>query len=95
MTCTCKADIEAKLLEGLKKNTPTGSDHDVRFTNYGMVIRDNALVVRPYANVDIRVILPKRSGGYRPKRRTECVFFKFCPHCGVPVDGATTQEVKS
>lgn len=87
MKCGCKADIEAKLLEQLKGKTPTGSDHAVSLSNYGFVLLENRMTIRPYTVVNTSVTMPKKAGGFTQKRSTMNMFFSFCPYCGESVLG--------
>lgn len=94
MNCTCNRDIEAKLLEQLKEETPTGVDQAVSLSGYGFVLVDNRITIRPYTVVNRSVMLPKKgSEGWRQKRSTMNMFFSFCPYCGQPVTGdAATKD---
>jgi len=94
MKCTCKTDIEAKLLERLKGETPTGSDHAVSLSNYGMVLVENTLTTRPYTVANTSVTMPKKGGGFTQKRATMNMFFSVCPYCGQPVTGDSATKDK-
>lgn len=87
MKCDCKTDIEAKLLEQLKGETPTGSAHAVSLSNYGFVLLENRMTIRPYTVVNTSVTMPKKAGGFTQKRSTMNMFFSFCPYCGKSVLG--------
>lgn len=88
MNCTCNRDIEAKLLDQLKEETPTGVDQAVSLSGYGFVLVDNRMTIRPYTVVNRSVMLPKKgSEGWRQKRSTMNMFFSFCPYCGKSVLG--------
>lgn len=83
MSCNCKKDIEAQLLERLKEETPTGVDQAVSLSGYGFVLGDNTITHRPYAVAHRSAMLPKKgSEGWRQKRSTVNMFFSYCPFCG-------------
>ena len=85
MNCDCKSDIEAKLLESFKGDTPDGVDHSVSMHGYGFCIVENKMVMRPYTEVTRAVQLPRKAGGFSTKRMKLNMFFSYCPFCGKPV----------
>ena len=85
MNCNCKADIEAKLLERFKSETPDGVDHSVSMSGYGFGIVGNKMITRPYAEVTRAAQMPRKAGGFTHKRTKLNMFFSYCPFCGTPV----------
>lgn len=80
--CTCRADIEAKLLERFVANTSNGSEHRAELTGYGICIVGNAMKSVPFMPVKCTVEIPIKAGRSRLKTSTMNMFFSFCPFCG-------------
>lgn len=85
MTCNCRSDIESKLLERFKSETPTWHNHAVTLSGYGFCIVEDKVITRPYAEVNRVADMPKKSGGYSVKRTKLNMYFTYCPFCGKPV----------
>ena len=85
MNCTCKADIEAKLLDAFKAEVPTAVDHSVELKGYLFAIEGNTMVIRPSTTVERFAKVPAKSGGTKSKRSTLNMVFSFCPFCGAKV----------
>lgn len=88
MNCTCKSDIEAKLLDKFKAEVAAGSSHRVELNGYGIVLTDKGMELRPYTIAERSVVVPKRAGGETTKKSTVNMFFNFCPFCGAKVGAA-------
>ena len=82
MNCDCKQNIEAKLTENFKTNTPESRDHKVELQGYGLCIADNTLKLQPYMTYEGFSYVPLKKGGEKPKKVKGHMLFKFCPFCG-------------
>lgn len=80
--CDCKKQIEAKLLEHFKANTPEAADHEIELEGYGLSLVDNKMTLRPFAPYKARALFPLKKGGAKRKVSTGFMGFSFCPYCG-------------
>ena len=83
MNCNCKQDVEARLTERFKEQTPTGTDHGTELQGYGFAMSSNAMQVRGFMNVRQSAMVPLKSGVPKLKTTTLSMFFSYCPFCGV------------
>ena len=81
--CTCREDIEAKLLDRFKTNVPDATDHSVSLDGYGLVIVENTMLSKPYMPIRVSAMHPVKKGGARLKKSQQSMFFSYCPFCGV------------
>lgn len=82
MTCNCKSDIEAKLLEALKNMVP-GRNHEAVLQGYGINLSGPVATVRPFMMAHGYVEPERKAGGYSARRTIkQTVVFTFCPFCG-------------
>jgi len=85
MNCTCKKDLEEKLTERFKNESPDATGHSVELSGYGFVIIENTMKTRGYMDVKAKADFPLKKGGWKHKIQTQNMFFSFCPFCGVKV----------
>lgn len=85
--CTCKKDIEARLLDRFKASAPDATDHGVELQGYGLVVTDHALESRPYMPFKATANYPQKKGGSKVKTTTQSMMFNYCPFCGKSVKG--------
>lgn len=85
MTCNCKSDLEAKLLERVKAAAPDATDHSAELAGYGLAVVDNAMLQIPFMEVRTSAMHPVKKGGTKLKKSTLNMFFSYCPFCGVRV----------
>ena len=95
MSCTCKSDIEAKLLARLKTSEPDGANHAAHLAGYGLRIVGNTIQTRPYMDVRQSVDVPKKAGGIKIIKPKMTISFSYCPFCGKPVAAETESTEKS
>lgn len=81
--CTCKKDIDAKLLERFKEQKPTSAEHTAELSGYGICVVDNAMVMVPYMPIKLTSMMPMKRGGHTLKKAEQNMFFSYCPFCGV------------
>ncbi len=81
--CTCRKDIEAKLLERFKTNAPDATDHGVELAGYSFALMGNKMVSRPTMPIRASAMHPLKKGGAKLKKSEQSMFFNFCPFCGV------------
>lgn len=85
--CTCKKDIETRLLERFKGSSPEASDHSVELQGYGLVIVENKMESRPCMPFKMAASYPLKKGGSKVKTSTQSMIFNYCPFCGQSVNG--------
>lgn len=85
MSCDCKKNLEAKLLERFKEQQSAATNHEATLQGYGLVVDDNKMVSRGYMPVQLSASYPVKKGGSRVKKSEMSMFFSFCPFCGVKV----------
>ena len=85
--CTCRTDIEAKLLERFKESSPEATDHSVSLQGYGLVIIENRMESRPCMQIKTTASYPLKKGGSKVKESTQSMMFNYCPFCGKSVKG--------
>ena len=85
MNCDCKKDIESKLTDRFKEQSPAATDHSVTLEGYGLTTSGNTMKVMGCMPVKQSANFTSKSGV--PKLRTTSIsmLFSFCPFCGVKV----------
>ena len=83
MKCTCKIDIETKLVERFKIAAPEAEGHQVELQGYGFGFVDNTMVVQPFAEYKATAAYPLKKGGTKTKTVSGSMIFRYCPYCGV------------
>lgn len=81
--CTCKKDIEGRLLARFKEAAPEASGHSVVLAGYALVLHENSLLQKPYMEIRVSAAFPLKKGGTKPKVVRENMIFSYCPFCGV------------
>lgn len=87
MTCNCKTELEAKLTERFKAQTPDSRDHKVKLEGYGFGIINNTMILQPYMTYEAFSYVPLKNGGEKPKKMKGNMMFSFCPFCGTSLKG--------
>jgi hypothetical protein len=85
MNCTCRADIEAKLLEHHIQQTPNDRNHEVQLRGYGFGIIGNKMVSRPYMPYEVKAEHSFKNGNVKTQTIKGTMRFNFCPFCGVKI----------
>lgn len=85
MTCNCKSDLEARLLDRAKEQLPDSKNHEVRMTGYALVFNDtNGMDFLGSMPVEIQhTVVVKKTGCDRVKKDKTNFIFTYCPFCGV------------
>ncbi len=83
--CTCKKDIEQKLLERFKAQQPDATAHEASLQGYGFGIdpTGNRMVLRGFLPYRTTAVFPLKKGGSKSKTTTGNMYFSYCPFCGV------------
>ncbi len=91
--CTCRNDIEKKLLARVIEQKPEAKDHAASLKGYVFGFKGNTLVMSPVMPLEVTYEqeLKKKPGEYRTKKEKMNMFFSFCPFCGVNLK----EEIKS
>lgn len=86
MTCNCKSEIEAKLLESFKAGRPDAQGHKAVLEGYGFAVVDNVLTLRPFMPIKYGAgHASKKSGLERWRNEKGFMQFSFCPFCGTRI----------
>ncbi len=95
--CDCATQLEAKLTERFQAQAPNARDHKVKLQGYGIVIQNNAMVMRGFMPYETFARVPLKKGGEKPQKTKGSMFFSFCPFCGEKVGTApqATQQEKT
>lgn len=83
LTCNCRAEIEAKLTERFKAQSPEATDHSVSLEGYGFGISDGGVVVRAMLPYGATATFPLKKGGSKRKTVKGNMIFSYCPFCGM------------
>jgi hypothetical protein len=82
MACSCKTEIEEKLLERFKEVSPEAQAHEVELTGYAFILGEQ-LEYKGCMKIDAIADFPLRKGGFKRKTQQQNMIFTFCPFCGV------------
>jgi len=82
MACSCKTEIEVRLLERFKEVSPEAQAHEVELTGYAFILGDK-LEYKGCMNIEAVADFPLRKGGFKRKTQHQNMIFAFCPFCGV------------
>lgn len=82
MACTCKKDLEEKLLTRFKEMTPEASGHEASLNGYALIFGEK-LEQKGYMTLSTEAAFPLKKGGTKNKKQTQNMIFTFCPFCGV------------
>lgn len=80
--CNCRNDIEAKLLNRHKDNSPDSRLHTAELTGYGFIITDSGMKEVGQMPIELTCEAPLKKGGFKIKKERMSMFFTFCPFCG-------------
>lgn len=87
MACSCKSNIEAKLLGRFKEQSPEASKHEVELTGYALILDDAmSMTLKGCMKIEATADFPLRKGGIKRKTQQQNMIFAFCPFCGVKYD---------
>ncbi len=80
--CRCREDIEAKLLDRHKNNSPDSRFHTAELRGYGFVLTDAGMREVGQMPIELTSEAPLKKGGFKLKKESMSMFFTFCPFCG-------------
>jgi hypothetical protein len=86
--CNCREELETQFTESFKKLQPDAVNHNVSLGDmYQIFITKKSMdiIERPVAKIIATADFPMKKGGYKSKRITDLIKFKFCPFCGVEI----------
>lgn len=87
MTCNCKSELEAKILEQFKKKAPDATDHRVYLKGYGLALIGNTMMLRGSMPVESIARFTLKNGGTKEKTLKQSMFYSYCPFCGANAEG--------
>lgn len=84
MTCTCKTDIEKKLMTRFTQQSPEATKHEVELTGYALILDDEmSMTQKGCMKLEAVADFPLKKGGVKSKTQIQNMIFTFCPFCGV------------
>lgn len=83
MICECKENIEAKLLERFKEQSPEATEHSLELQGYGIYMTADRLECKPYMPIEAQALYPLKKGGTKLKKTKQNMVFNYCPFCGL------------
>jgi hypothetical protein len=87
MTCTCKKDLEAKLLEVFQNKEPSAANHEAKLQGYTFVFTDdNRMKLQGCMQANLKACYTAKNGNQRDKTTKTSMLFTYCPFCGVAYD---------
>lgn len=82
--CTCRKDIEAKLLEKFKAAEPAAGDHRAHLMGYGINFTTGGLSIAMPIEYEAQYLV-KSTGVLKYKKHQQNMVFNFCPFCGIKI----------
>ncbi|UGQ44946.1 hypothetical protein [Massilia endophytica] len=80
MACNCKKDLEEKLLERFKEQSPEANGHCVSLQGYALIFGEK-LEQKGCMTIASTASFPLKKGGMKEKRQTQNMVFTYCPFC--------------
>lgn len=84
--CDCQKDIETRLLERFKSQSPEAKSHRVSLQGYGLAIIGDAMLSIPLMPIKATASFPLKKGGEKERTQTSNMFFNYCPFCGEKIE---------
>ena len=81
MTCKCKTEIENKLLEIYKTDTPEAKNHSIKMLGYALIF-GKTVTQKGSFSVEGTANHPLKSGKFKSKKFKTNMIFTYCPFCG-------------
>lgn len=92
MQCTCREDLEKKLLARFKEDNPDSTEHRVELTGYALIIGER-LEQYPVMKIKASHVVTAKNGNQREKKVEQSMICSYCPFCGKPAkDGAEEKQ---
>lgn len=79
--CSCRKDIEARLLEAFIKSAPDAKRHALCLRGYSYLIGEKVTEVG-CMTIEMAAEYPLKKGGFKEKTRRSNMIFNYCPFCG-------------
>lgn len=86
MTCNCKTELQAKLLERFKETEPEAQDHCIEIQGYAFIFGKTVTLKLATPVHFTGKYLVKKTGLLKEKTTKQNLIFTFCPFCGVRYD---------
>jgi hypothetical protein len=86
MSCSCKSEIEAKLLSYFKEAEPKATRHEVELQGYGLAMVGSNVKGMGYMNAQMVADYPSPGASVRRRRKQQKMAFSYCPFCGTKVE---------
>lgn len=80
--CTCKKDIEAKLLQRFKAEADTAEDRSATLDGYTLVLHGNTMRYKPAMPYKLTATYTAKTGSKKRKSTSGSMIFSYCPFCG-------------
>lgn len=87
--CTCRKDIEEKLLNRFKEQAPEATGHEARLQGYAIIFGDAGVKEKGCMPFKLTATYPLKSGGFKQKKTEQNMIFTCCPFCGVKYESGT------
>ena len=87
--CNCKTDVEKKMTETFREQSPEAHGHKAELTGYVLLIEGNTLKSKGAMNIDMTATYPLKKGGEKVRTLKSNMLFTFCPFCGQKYDGTS------
>lgn len=84
--CTCKEDLEAKLLAQYISAEPKADGHGVELKGYTFVMGEK-ISIKGKMDIQYSASFVVR-GERKQRKKTGTMIFTYCPFCGQKYDGA-------
>ena len=82
MSCNCRKEMEAKLVEYTQTQVPAATQMKVALQGYSYSL-GSQLLERSSMPYKATFTVPKKDGTPRAMTKTGNMFFNYCPFCGV------------
>lgn len=83
MQCTCRENLEEKLLAKFKEDNPDSIDHRIELAGYSFVFGET-LEERAVMTFNSSHVVTAKNGNKREKKDKHSLLCRYCPFCGKP-----------
>jgi len=93
MACSCKTNIETKLLARFREQSPEAAKHEVELKGYALILDDAMnMTLKGCMKIEAEADFPLRKGGVKRKTQQQNMVFTFCPFCGAKYEAEKVAE---